>query len=339
LFTARDDDSAGEILDVSTGTPDGVYALYPIGCKDTSEPYQWRHVRVRHGNYGLAMFSGVTLDLAHAQIGNCARAFTSFAGVTHNYANVLVHDVEYGFWNPFAYSNVLAQATFHRVKNFLTYTNKPLPSLTNTLVISVTNHVLYQGGADVAVSSTDTGVFESASAGSRYLPSSSPYLDVGATNLPGWLLDDLANSTTYAPLILTNAVAIDTVLWPQAPRDVGIPSLGYHYDAIDYVLRGLVVSNATLWVTNGAVIGVDYAATNHGILLDSGAVLKSHGLALRPNRFLMVHAVQENPMDYDANHVVLAQKPGAAQATQATFDFTEFDLLNQAYLMNDNYGL
>jgi len=54
-----------------------------------------------------------------------------------------------------------------------------------------------------------------------------------------------------------------------------VPSLGYHYDPIDYVLRGLVVSNATLWVTNGAVIGVDYAATNHGILLDSGAALKT----------------------------------------------------------------
>ena len=339
VFTARDDDSSGETVLGSTGTPSGTYALYPIACKGTGEPYLWRHIRVRYGTYGLAMFSGVTLDLAHAQIGSCSRAFTSFSGVTHNYANVLVHDVDYGFWNLFAYTNRMAQATFHRVKNLLSNTNNPLPALTNTLLIAVTNNVQYQGGADVAFSATDTGIFQTVAAGSRYLAASSPYLDVGTTNIPAWLAEDLATLTTHPPQLLTALVTMDTTLAPQAPRDLGVPSLGYHYDPIDYVAKGLVVSNAILVVTNGAVIGVDYGGTNYGINLDSGAVLRSYGRAEALNQFLMVHSVQENPMDYDAGHVLIAQVQGAASPTEGTFRFTGFPLLNQANLINNSSGL
>ena len=340
IFTAKDDDSVGGSIIGSSGSPSGnFYGRNTIACKDTSETYQWHDIRIRYGYYGIVMFGGVTAEVSHAQIGFCARSTAAYPSTTQYFGNVLLHDGAYGLWNLLGPTYKCEQTTFHLFEYLTSNTNATLPCLTNTLVIAVTNNVLYTGGSDVVATNDDTGIFQTVSKGSRYLEISSSYRDSGTTNIQSALLKELRELTTYPPYLLTNTLSGDLTLSLQAIRDKNTPDLGYHYDPLDYVAQGLMLTNALLKITNGAAIGIDFEGVNYGINLDSGAMLVSLGLADRPNRFVMVHSVQEELMDYDIDYTILAETQGATVPTSVQFTFTEIPMISQSYLINDISGL
>jgi len=334
VFTAMDEDSVGEIIAGSLGTPSGTYGLYTLACKDTSAPYPWKHIQIRHANYGFALYSGVSVDVRHAQIGYCNRGLTSIAGNNH-FRNVLIHDATHAIWNVSNSTNHFENATFHSIDNLVFSTNNAHPRMTNTLIITVADKVVYQGGADVVESLSDSGVFQTAGSGEHYLANGSVYVDAGTTNIDAELLADLSRYTTEPPAILTSFIDSSTFLGRSALRDTDTPDLGYHYPPIDYIASSLTVSNASLLVTNAATIGIAFNGTNYGINLDSGASLVSQGFGDDLNRFVRLHAIQEAPSESGDGYALLTSVYNASTPPNALFRFTDFPLMSQSYLLNE----
>ena len=138
--------------------------------------------------------------------------------------------------------------------------------------------------------------FQTAGAGNFYLANGCVFTNAGTTNIDPTLLADIATKTTYPPIIYSNStISVNTTFSPQAQRDANSsPSLGYHYDPIDYVFGGVYVTNATVTVNPGTVIAT-FGTTNfaYGLGIGSGAELYCQGLANNLNRIVQYNTVQE----------------------------------------------
>ena len=158
-----------------------------------------------------------------------------------------------------------------------------------------TNNGFYNSPAfGSATNGSSAYPFQTVGAGDYYLTNGCPFTNAGTINIDPVLLTDLQHKTTYPPLLLTNqTVAANTNLSPQAPRDTNAaPSLGYHYDPVDYIANLFTITNATLTVTGGAAI----ACYNFvGIWLQDGSSITSVGTPLAPNWFVRYSSVQEEP--------------------------------------------
>jgi hypothetical protein len=331
VFTGKDDDSVGETISGSTGLPSGTYATYSIACTDTSQPYDLHDLRIRYGTYAFAIFGNTTVNTTRVQAGNVTRGVAFQSNTSLNHRNLLFYDVGTAFYKSGPPgTNRVEQATFHRVDNFVNLTSFE-PLLTNCLLISVTNNVVYSG-ANVETNLDDTGIFQTVGSGEHYLAENSPYRDAGTTNIDSDLFVDLQSRTTYPPLLLTNDIIEDTMLTIQAPRDTNARDLGYHYDPLDYIARSIAVSNATLMLTNGTTVGIDFNGTNYAIHLNSGAKLISVGLADHLDRFVRIHAVQEMPAASGGYYAFFSDEDSVATQPQAQFRFTDFPLLSGSYL-------
>ena len=179
-------------------------------------------------------------------------------------------------------------------------------ALTNCLI---TSQMLFAWGGSVTLLTNDvvylpspTGpVYQTVGAGSYYLTNNSPYRNAGTTNIDCNLLTDLAQKTTYPPIVYSNtAITVDTSLGPTVQRDnVGAPDLGYHYDPLDYVVGGCdLYSNIT--ITTGTAVGffqgyggVSLSGQPYGISLNNGANLSFNGSATQPCYFSDYCMVQE----------------------------------------------
>ena len=130
--------------------------------------------------------------------------------------------------------------------------------------------------------------------GARYLAENSPFRGAGTTNIAPALLAELRRKTTYPPTFLTNTISTDTTLQPIAQRDTGLPDIGYHYDPIDYLVCS-VVSNATVVLTNGVVLGYFSGDTHQykGLDLKNRSQLVSGGTANQRNYLVYFRSVQE----------------------------------------------
>src|SRR5262249_49141093 len=133
-------------------------------------------------------------------------------------------------------------------------------NFTNSLLVSVTNiddEPYTLNTNKTFFLSSGSGVFQTAAAGNHYLSSSTPYRNIGATNLSGTLVNDLKALTTYPPIVLSNSpINVNTTLTPQAQRDTDIPDIGYHYVPLDYVCKNVRTTAATLSIAPGTAIGL-----------------------------------------------------------------------------------
>jgi transposase len=131
-------------------------------------------------------------------------------------------------------------------------------------------------------------------AASHYLTNVSSFHHVGTTNLNAELLAALKKKTTHPPVVLSNVTfSANTNLAPQAARDTDVPDLGFHYDAIDFAMKEVAVTNATLTLTNG--VSVALFGSKAMILRQNGKVV-SEGAPLALNRLTQYQAVQEQPV-------------------------------------------
>ena len=128
---------------------------------------------------------------------------------------------------------------------------------TNSLLVAVTNwgNMNYTTNTTVYHSTDPGGIFQTTiGAGSHYLANGSTNRNAGtAVNLA--LLLELRKKTTYPPVELATNFTANTILSPQAARDTSPWDLGFHYDPIDFTISSAVLSNATLVLTNGVVLG------------------------------------------------------------------------------------
>jgi hypothetical protein len=161
---------------------------------------------------------------------------------------------------------------------YVDYPGSQVVSVTNAL-ITMGSYVSMNGGTPAYSSDP---IYQIVGGGNYYLPTNSPYRNVGTSNnLAVGLWAELRQKTTYPPIVYdTVTFDTDTVLSPQAQRDTDTPDLGYHYDPLDYVIiSGELVSNLTL--TAGTAAGF-YNASGYGLYFDDGSSLTVAGTATAP---------------------------------------------------------
>ncbi len=325
FFVSKDDDTVGEIIAGSTGTPIGIYAYRAIDISNAPgiELHDLRIRNARHGVYAVGNTTN-TFVLKHSQI---SRGYMA-CGVDYilYVQNLLLHDLEQGI-TPGSTAYV-ENVTFHRLER-LSEGSANSVYLTNCLLVCVTNIFGSPPGTNNIRSSTDTGLFQTVGAAAHYLANGSTNRNTGTTNITPSLLAELRERTTYPPVVLSNHITSTATLAPQASRDTDTPDLGYHYDPLDYIVNRIDVS-APLTIAAGTGIGVYGANGSYGIQLTNGGSVVCEGTATAPCRLLRYNLVQEQADGTWAatNCGALFLIPSVDFGSQPTarFRFTEFGM-------------
>ncbi len=294
LITAKDDNTIGETVAGSTGSPSSYYGgndgLY---LKSTSAPYDLHDIHGVHCYRLFTLAAGVALNITNLQAGYGSMAFGQLAGTAVNCRNFLFYELKnYPMLITSSGTNRFEQGTIHRSSSLRSGTNTSniVVTLTNCLIISVTNNLLYEGAYN-ATNLDDTGVFQTVGAGTHYLANGSPYRDAGTNNITPSLLSALKKQTTYPPVVI-NSTTNSLVLTPQAQRDIDVPDLGYHYNPLDFVLSSVSITNISIIATQGVAIGIR-TLTGVGLGVYDGARFESTGTPTNLNRFVRPNVVQE----------------------------------------------
>lgn len=171
-------------------------------------------------------------------------------------------------------------------------------------------------------------MFQTVGAGGFYL-ANNQWRNAGSTNISPSLAQELRQSTTYAPVVLTGLLTSTMQLNPQALRDTDLPDLGYHYPPIDYAVCTLTPTNhASLTLNPGVTIA---SFGNHGLRLENHGSLAAHGTPTTPVRLFRYHVVQEQPLDWGnttCEPTILTgpahDTPGGNAPPAATLRFVQF---------------
>ena len=316
IFTSRNDKTVGE--DVSTNTAS---LNYYGALSNTRADLEFKHLRISYAKYGLHTFS---MKVRHAQFVRCEfglyTEYTDGNGSGGFVDNVLFYDVTKAFGGGF-FHTVARHVTVNRA-NYLTTdwaAGSPPDStlkITNSLFVNVTNST----STVVAISTNFTAIasdsdLQTVGAGAHYLAVSSPYRQIGTTNLPSSLLADLRLRTTYPPIVLTsNLITTNFVMVPRVPRSTNLPDLGYHYAALDYVYGSNVLTNASLTILGGTALGTFTPNTNsQGLMLHGNSTMTTRGDPTNPVRIVRYNMVQEQ-----ASAAWSSVSPGASIRTYTT---------------------
>ena len=307
---------------------DGRYGAAALQFGYSSEAFDIHDIRIRHVYNAFQLELSNAVHLAHAQLshGNCA--VNGLGNNTFRHRNVLFCD----YTNHAFYGGVTSrgeQATFHQI-NKLSYSSNNVTALTNSLLICVTNNVYWTGdSANVKTNLDETGIFQTVGAGAHYLADDT-YRDLGTNGIDADLLEQLKERTTEAPAVVTTNIIHPTWLVPTVQRDTNTLDLGYHYDPMDVVLHGVIVTNAALTLERGVALGTYGASGEYALLLESGSSLTAQGSATDPVRIFRYNLVQEQAnTNWSASSVGSSvQTPAWVVATPptASFRFTEWSL-------------
>lgn len=294
VFTSENDDSVGDVLASSTHNPTTSYNTYIT--EDWADDGVVQYARFSYA--GLAMtVAGVdwyhsgTKEFRNCQFIKCQTCASCISEAF--FYNVLASSCSQLVTTgcPLAGQHVTVDACdsiggggFFR----------------NSIFTGIPTDVGNISYSHTAVLSDSTGIYQSIGAGNYYLATNSPYRSYGVTQaIDTELLASLKQKTTWPPKVYTNTViSTNLTLGLYARRDTNTaPDIGYHYDPVDY-LSSCVISNATLTLTNGAVLAY-YGSTislNAGLLLKGTAKLVSQGSATQRNYLAYYSQVQEQPV-------------------------------------------
>lgn len=320
IFTAKDDNSVGENISGSTGSPSGYYGSPMISLASPSASPTMSGLRMTFGKTGIQL-SGASANILNGQIVNCQNGL-NMAGGTIFVGNVLLNaktNFIFGGGSSLAVQN----ATISTATYVATAPASPSGcnlSLTNCLLANVTNFTagsfLSAGGGhngffnSLGGSSFGTPMiaittypFQTVNGGSHYLTSGNELRNAGAANINSDLLTGLKQRTTYPPIAFTNTTSTYTTLGPQAQRDTDAPDLGYHYDPLDYIF-GKVDQNTNLTFTAGTAVGwfrhdQGWTHAGHGIHIADTKTVNFTGRVDAPCWFVHQTTVQENRIGYN----------------------------------------
>jgi hypothetical protein len=296
IFTARDDNTVGQTVSGSTGSPSGDYALHGLWFQTDSSPVLLEHVRFRYAHHAV-LFNNRAGTVRHAQFVQCRHPLYGHTAGTLTVHNVLLAEMRetgsaFKLWSGTA---LTAEHVTIAGSAYLLGTVDATVSMTlrNSLLAGVTNIQAYVGRNDAnygnAEVATTNGVFQGTGGGGYYLAAGSAHRNAGVTGIDGKLARELGRLTTHPPVVLTNAVTANTALAPVVPRDADLPDRGYHYQPLDYILKQ-VPATATVRLLDGVAVAV---AGGYGLDLQNGGKLVSEGRAEAMNRLVRWHSVQE----------------------------------------------
>jgi hypothetical protein len=256
IFTAEDDNTAGQTISGSSGTPSGRYGLQAIDFSATGEEADLHHLRILHKSTGVRLGVDGMHSLRHSQVlhGNIGVALES-ANVTNDVENVLFANLEGRIWKQ-STSPRRARAshlTVHQV-NELAPSGLAL-AITNSLFVYVTNMSTVSFGGESNATNDSTSVFQTVGGGEHYLADNT-YRDAGTEDINAQLLEELREMTTYPPLLMSNInISVPTTFEPYAGRDLGLVDIGYHYPALDYLICNVELDARTV-IEPGVALGV-----------------------------------------------------------------------------------
>ena len=358
VFTSMNDDSVGDVISGSTGTPWGDNAGL-VALNFTNGPGNLQNVRFSHlaacvsFQYylsGVPQNGGGPLAMSDFQVVDCQKVVMTIGG-TFDFFNGLVYNVGYVF-GPYGgrhggeaggQSVTAVNLTVHHCGTFEYDLSPGTMCCTNCLFVETTN--IFSDGAvsnTTYVLASDSGVFQTFGGASHYLATGSSYTNEGTTELTPAQLSDLQMKTVYPPA--TNMVGWLTnnyTFSPQVPRDNSGSTLavGYHYDCVDYAL-GISISNATATVLPGTVLAG--CGSNDGVWLYSAATFNCVGTATNPNYLVRYNTVQEQATtnwESTAWGQLFSAATSDNSAERASFRFTTWSVLAQDGLFSaDNQG-
>jgi hypothetical protein len=178
--------------------------------------------------------------------------------------------------------------------------------------------------------------FQNAGAGNYYLTDLSMFRNQGTSSgVSTSLASDLNKRTTYPPLVVANVTNISPQTYsPQAGRDTDTLDLGYHYDPLDWELGGVLVTNATVTINPGAVIGTFATSTaTYGLCIGQNATLQCQGLPNKQNWIVQFNTVQEQPYtnwSQTSGGMLSSELYGLTGGSTINCRFTSWSLLSQA---------
>lgn len=358
VFTAKDDNSVGEHISGSSGSPSGYYATYALNFASGNrhDIPTFSNFRISYATTGIYITSSglgfsPSPTIKDGQFVNCEYA-CYFYGVIGSIYNVLFANIATNFSSLNIFDLDMEQVTFANVSSLLS------PGATapgdaydfeNCIFANVgsfggyspgippdgLNNGFYNCPSTFGSAPVTTSVypFQTVGAGSYYLTNGCAFLNAGISNIYAALKVDLAKKTTYPPIVYSGvSVTAATTLSPQAQRDTGLAySLGYHYDPLDYVYSASYLYT-NLTVTAGTAIGLFDSTGDLGFLiglsLKDGANLTLTGTATQPC-YVADHATVQEGGNGNWNNSygqggILIHGSGASPIPQINATFTKW---------------
>jgi hypothetical protein len=329
VFTAKDDNTVGESLSGSSGSPSGYYASPALSVSGINTQ-QWSGIRISYAKTAISV-PGTPLTLNNAQFVKCGSGVAvSGSPLAVNNALFVNVNTNFALWgsetvvaaNQVTFNNaqlLASPATNYPTDSYLLLTNCVLANVTN---VSGTIYGGYNGFyrtpmlGDSAVTNA-CYPFQSAGAGGYYLTNGCAFVDAGTTNVDAKALALIGNRTTVVPLVYSNlTLSTNMTLGVLATRDTNTPDLGYHYDPLDYVF-GNVTDNANLTFSAGTAVGwfVMSSSAGYGIMEYNGTTIAFNGTATAPCQYVRYNNVQEGGTGVWALHGWLAGIAGAGSGS------------------------
>jgi hypothetical protein len=138
VCTAKDDDSIGEKISGSTGSPSGHYGE---GLRVVSGA-TLNDLRFCYAHVGIKLDANQTLTLADSQFVKCKRAFYASGSNTFKVENCLFNDISLGVVESGTLTFTGVNLTVHQANRLGNGVAAPFTlNLTNTLLVAITNQV------------------------------------------------------------------------------------------------------------------------------------------------------------------------------------------------------
>jgi hypothetical protein len=295
ILTAKDDNTMGDTISGSTGSPGAKYyaaaALF-FNATNANTNLVLQHLRVLNAKTAVAINGQSNHLLTDVQMVNCGNGLAA-TNATYSLWNALMYNVMTNFTGTNSTGDV-EQLTVDTA-NWLN-TNQTL-NLTNCLLVAVTNPGTGSFTSN-SVQSTNSrsGIFQTVGDGSHYLPTNSLYLNAGTTGINPVLAAALAQMTTFPPVVYSNTtISVATNLGIQAARDSETlgPTLGYHYDPLDWVFGGTTVNSNITFAAGAGVGWFNGANKGYGIYMANSMIASYQGTATSPVWWVRANTVQE----------------------------------------------
>jgi hypothetical protein len=293
LMVSKDDNCSTEPISGSTGIPGNTFYAAKALCFDGTAAltnFNIDNLRILNAQSGVVIIGQSNHVLSNVQISKCGNGVVA-TNTDFILRNALFSSVLTNFSGSSATGRVE-----HLTSDVAVWLNKDIGAnlfLTNSLLSAVTN----LGSCttqSVAVVSSGTGIFQTVGAGAYYLTNSSPYRDIGTTNINPSLKIQLHRKTTYPPILVLNSnFNAVTTLGPAVQRDTDTPDLGYHYDPMDYVFSGVNI-NTNMTLSAGTAVGwFKPSGSSYAVHLADKTVIAFNGLVDAPDYFVRTGTVQE----------------------------------------------
>ncbi|MDE3098333.1 MAG: cadherin-like domain-containing protein, partial [Verrucomicrobiota bacterium] len=315
IFTASDDNTVGEQISGSSGSPSGYYADPALSVNTGGNTYETELKNLRISYATTAVYDGNDVDMGYnvwdSQFLNCSNAFCMVSAFYQDvyFYNGLISGVNCAFegdsWDAayvenatIANCNVLVDQC-----NVAAYFyNSILANVTNVAVDGYStatgdHNGFYNSPTFGTATFTDSNwPFETVGAGSYYLADNTFRNKGLGTDDGADVLADIATKTTYPPVVYAGTnFTTATAFSPDVPRDTNAaPDLGFHYCALDDVFSS-VNAYTNLTFTAGTAAGWYDTSTYpcYGIMLYTNVTAAFNGTATEPCWLARYDTVQE----------------------------------------------